>query len=542
MRLTYRTLDMRKYSNISSLFACLLLGAVYSLLRGQDAAWDLKNYHLYNAWAFLHGRLAIDLAPAGLQGFFNPILDVPYYFLGTVPLEHSPRLLAAFQGLWFGGLIFIILKFLIRFAELQKRHFGMIDIFAMLIGITGSMAVSQAGTSLNEVPLALFVLLSFYQLLPLCSEGHVSNAFRRVLLAGLVGGFAAGLKPTAIIYPPALALGLFIALGCRARACRLTTGYVLGAFVGFLIAYGWWAWKLYALTGNPIFPMFNQVFHSTWVPASAGVDRQFAPRNLTQWLFYPFYWVTKNSRVVTEIPFADARYALSMLSMACLAIHGFLIHQKNQPKDMAVRLLLVFVTAAYALWLVLFSILRYAVSLEVLSGLLIMLALQQLFACARTDAFGKHWSLWSMIVIFVAVAASTHYPNWGHAPYAKSAFDVKPGAIEAGSLVVVLGQPQAYVIPFLSGANSSEFVGLTWLDQLSKGYRLWGLTRERIKQYQGPMYALLRDDAGDDLALLLQILPQARLTDCHAVASNLEYSRSGRSLSMGLRLCKVFRS
>jgi len=56
----------------------LLFGA-WSVWFGVDANWGLYNYHLYNPFAFLRGKLAIDLAPAGLQSYFNPLLDVPYY-------------------------------------------------------------------------------------------------------------------------------------------------------------------------------------------------------------------------------------------------------------------------------------------------------------------------------------------------------------------------------------------------------------------------------------------------------------------------------
>ena len=37
------------------------LCALVSLLRGQDANWDLRNYHLHNAWSLLEGRLGVDL-------------------------------------------------------------------------------------------------------------------------------------------------------------------------------------------------------------------------------------------------------------------------------------------------------------------------------------------------------------------------------------------------------------------------------------------------------------------------------------------------
>lgn len=58
--------------------ACVLFG-ILSVMLGQDANWDLRNYHLYNAYAWLNDRLETDLAPAQMQSYFVPVLDVPYY-------------------------------------------------------------------------------------------------------------------------------------------------------------------------------------------------------------------------------------------------------------------------------------------------------------------------------------------------------------------------------------------------------------------------------------------------------------------------------
>src|SRR5258707_13893698 len=59
----------------------LLVGApiafgVWSLCLGQDAGWDLRNYHWYNPYALLTGRAALDGAPAGLQTWFAPYIDL----------------------------------------------------------------------------------------------------------------------------------------------------------------------------------------------------------------------------------------------------------------------------------------------------------------------------------------------------------------------------------------------------------------------------------------------------------------------------------
>src|SRR4051794_15305684 len=63
---------------LTLLIVPLLVGAE-SLRLGQDTNWDILNYHLYNPYAFLNNRLTYDLAPAGLQSFFNPAVDIAYY-------------------------------------------------------------------------------------------------------------------------------------------------------------------------------------------------------------------------------------------------------------------------------------------------------------------------------------------------------------------------------------------------------------------------------------------------------------------------------
>ena len=51
-------------------------------LLGVDANWDLRNYHLYNVHAWLAGR-GHDIAPAMVQSWHNPLLDLPMYLLFT---------------------------------------------------------------------------------------------------------------------------------------------------------------------------------------------------------------------------------------------------------------------------------------------------------------------------------------------------------------------------------------------------------------------------------------------------------------------------
>src|ERR1700733_1409092 len=73
-----------------------------ALALGQDVNWDLRNYHWYNAYAFLNGRYGFDLLPSQTPWFYNPLLDVPFYLLAThVPARTAGFALGFVQGLNF---------------------------------------------------------------------------------------------------------------------------------------------------------------------------------------------------------------------------------------------------------------------------------------------------------------------------------------------------------------------------------------------------------------------------------------------------------
>ena len=48
----------------------LLLGGCLSIYFGQDNNYDLRNYHLYNAWSLMNGHLNKDILAAGIQTYF----------------------------------------------------------------------------------------------------------------------------------------------------------------------------------------------------------------------------------------------------------------------------------------------------------------------------------------------------------------------------------------------------------------------------------------------------------------------------------------
>src|SRR6266851_1694293 len=123
------------------LAAMLLAGTASVVLLRQDVNWDLQNYHFYNAWAFVHGRLGWDLAPAQLQTFHNPLLDLPFY--GMVAADWPPRLISFAMALPAGvGAFFLAKILLLLFHDLPGRQRWGYPILAFAVGVTASGPVS----------------------------------------------------------------------------------------------------------------------------------------------------------------------------------------------------------------------------------------------------------------------------------------------------------------------------------------------------------------------------------------------------------------
>src|SRR5271169_6152335 len=102
---------------------CVGTGLV-SVLLGPDNYWDLRYYHLYNPWAYLHGRYLYDVGPAQEQGFLNPTADFLFYGLISSPLNEMPRLVAFIMGAVHGinaALLVAITRHVIRPPEAVQR-------------------------------------------------------------------------------------------------------------------------------------------------------------------------------------------------------------------------------------------------------------------------------------------------------------------------------------------------------------------------------------------------------------------------------------
>jgi hypothetical protein len=155
--------------------------------------------------------------------------------------------------------------------------------------------------------------------------------------------------------------------------------------------------------------MANELFRSPWIVAQPLNDKTFQPQSWSDALIYPWHWLLGDRTPGAEIPIRDPRYAV-VLSAAVWCILTARSKSAEAMQGAGARLLLgLFILLSYLVWLFLFGILRYAVMLEMLSGVLLLAALRS-FPRLSTKA-----GLGALIAVALISIASTRTTSWGRA-------------------------------------------------------------------------------------------------------------------------------
>ena len=539
---------------LKSLFVatiCIALGAAASVSMGQDVNWDLLNYHISNPNAVLAGRLNTDLDPAGLQSYFNPILDIPFYSLATDALSSDPKLLYALMGLPYGVLIFTTICISRRlFARLSEWPRAFVVVAATAAAVTGSGCMAQVGTAFNEVPIAMLVLAGLLVLLATLDGRSLKEVGRELLIGGCLVGLAAGLKLTALIFAPAMCLSMLAVgtpvLGLR-RAVSAATISAGGWLLGFTLASGWWSARLVAKFANPVFPLFNAFFHSEWFPPVNFFDERYLPRTPMQWIFYPFWWATWHEHAVnSELAYRDPRLALGMVSLMLIFAVGLVgwfqrTLRHRQPTWRAEeRLIFSFSVFAYLFWVAGSAIMRYDVVLEVVGTLSFSMFLVRLAGYFNGKYCGPV-AAGTMLIASAGCILWTKIPDFGHIPFGPRVFSIDMTWTPPHALFVAITGPTAYLTAFVPPEADARVVGFSFVNRLAADWRLNKETVDIVQNNKGPIFVLV--PGGDDS--MLPYLPliglNATMGQCRTIESNLDHSHTRACVARRLDIDQVDR-
>ncbi len=438
-------------------YVLLLSGAIVSGIvaarRGKDFNWDLFNYHFYNGWATLTGHTWTNIAPAQLQSFFNPALDILQYLL----IVHvSPWwvifIIGAFQGINV-YLVFAIVRGIGRF---DRGLFGAaVALLTAVVALTGPMAQSELGSTMGDLTLAVPVLLSVLLIIGAFSAGGEPNAKWKVIVAGLCLGGAVGIKYVLGPYAAAAAGALLIRPPPSMSRGSAIIRLGIGGAIGFAVMAGPWMFMLDAHYGSPTLPFFNAWFRSPYMINVNWSAQIFPFANWWDWIVFPFSLLREGTHHL-QLSFRSVRLALAwccILVSACLALSsGQWAGLSGRRWRPVIGILLpseawlyLYFGLSYVAWAKFFGDYRYFIPAEMLTPVVVVLTIGQLSPRRAVQA-----GIVAVAALGMLTFESTG--SWGRGPFKTATYfgvsDLRD-TVSKDTMILMTGlQGTAFLIPF----------------------------------------------------------------------------------------------
>ncbi len=355
----------------------LLFWAGFVILLGKDTSWDFRNYHWYAPYALLNHRMAMDVAVAHQASYYNPYLDIPFYWLAT----HTRAWIALGVLGAAQGANMVPLYLMARSALVVNAPASDIKIMAgalSLLGMVGALTLTEFGTTYYDNVMSVLVLSGLAILVlkrEALRQGPLGKTAKIAAAAGLITGMAMGLKLPEMPFCVGFAAAL-VGLGgsWKHQVTRLLAGGIAGV-IGCLIFSGPWMLYIYQLTGNPLFPYFNDYWKSPLALAAPYRDLRFVPafRPLWQQIFFPVLF-TIDWHVADDLGFQDIRVMLAYVLVIAAAVLWLMRRHSRDGllEKRSAAVLFAFFAASYFAWLKFFAIYRYIILYEMLAPLLLI--------------------------------------------------------------------------------------------------------------------------------------------------------------------------
>ncbi|KDM66914.1 hypothetical protein [Acidiphilium sp. JA12-A1] len=496
--------------------AALLCGI--SLRLGADLNWDLLNYHFLNGYLWLNGKIFSD-SICTVQSYLDPLLNSFYYIL----IDHfSPLaanlIIASLQSLSLSAVWLLCFR-------MTEHGFGMfqrimLSSIATLAALISPVFWSEIGGTMGDTLLDTPIIIALWCIL----EGLRD---RRLLFFGIAGalvGFACGLKFTNMVYALAVA-GALILTGIFESPSKIR-GILLNAFVfsaysavAFLATYGYFGWQMWSHFRNPIFPYFNNIFHSPFMAPRAIHDGRWFPVDFAGYLALPFrfafvhHHTTDNHLVGLEIPFRTLFPALVLILVPAVYFWAYAKRSSTcrfKPSVIEMYFLASFVLLSFIVWEKMFSYYRYFSAIETIAPAFSLVSLARLLSWRRMRSASIAGAALFVALIAGGSLYGTHAladTNWGREQFGRTYFGINKGEFGKyeNSLLILGTVPLGFMVPYFP--DTDQVIGIperipylttrfqkNYLKKLSKAKDIYYLSSspniERHKLLLAEMYGI----------------------------------------------------
>jgi hypothetical protein len=468
--------------------ACVALALACNYLLGKDMAWDTLNYHLYLGFSALNDRFKQDYFAAGPLAYLNPYAYAPFYAMVRAGL---PALLIG-SAFAVAHAIILWLVFELGVAVCPSKNGNtriLAGICSVALAFMNPVLMQEIGScfadiTTAELALGGWLLLAGAVLMPRNSK---------VIYAGLILGAASALKlSNALSAVSAFAMLAMLPLDWRGK---IRHGFLYGISlgIGFTVVAAPWAYRLAKQFGNPLFPMFNNVFRSPeFTTESMGNGHRFIPESIGEALWRPFAMIDPVRMVHEELSAPDPRYAILVtLVILCLMRWGWRRLGRPSPQasniksNESTRILAALgcgLAVNWILWLYVSGNSRYVLTMACVAAVVIVGMLFRLF-----EPWPKVRN-YLLAIIFVVQAVQLYMGaeyRWNGVPWGGQWFDVSvPDRLKVeSSLYLTLGtQSNSFLAPFL--AMGSGFINVTGVYTLDPEGANGVRVRELIQRFE----------------------------------------------------------
>jgi hypothetical protein len=289
---------------LSVYIACTVLALLTNYVLGKDMATDTLSYHFYAGFSAVHDRFAQDYFPAGPPSYFNPYIYVPFYLLASSGL--SSLEVSSILAIVHSAMLWLTYELAVAVCPSAEKPTRLIfGLCAIAFALVNPVLLQQIGSTFADITTGEFVLAGWLLLALAVRTPRTA----RVICAGLLLGIATAFKLTNAVHAiSAFAILIMLPLDLRGRIRNvLAYGVFLG--LGFAVVAAPWSYRLESRFANPLFPLLNNVFHSSEFTTEPLRHLRFIPATVLEALWRPFAMIDPANMVHEELRAPDPRYA-----------------------------------------------------------------------------------------------------------------------------------------------------------------------------------------------------------------------------------------
>jgi hypothetical protein len=331
--------------------------------------------------------------------------------------------------------------------------------------IFGPVFYSEIGGTMGDSLTAILIIASLILLIKFIDEAQKDKTNFRFAITFLISsaslnGIASAIKLTNAVYAVGISISLALILllinkiNFRKKIIYLSI-FVIGTLTSFILAYFPMGYMLWENFKNPVFPYFNNIFHSPYASFSSVQDMRWFPKDIWGHIFMPLFLFIFRHNHRMEIPFRTVLFAFFAIFMPIyLFLESKNLFKYKKQIDFKILFLAFFFLFSYLVWLKLFCYYRYIAALEMLAPLLVFLMFYKIF-----NRFNKTYLF--AIFVFGISLLSLPLNNWGRInPYPNSYFGINKSAFSTykSSLVIVGDAPMGFLLPYFP--DDDRFMGL----------------------------------------------------------------------------------